>query len=484
MQSITTRSGDRASIFRAASSTASASEPGRIVTPTTSTSGRCHFPAISAVCSGSGEKIPRRPFGKTASTIWCSTAEGRITRRSGARLGNLPVQASMATLTPSRAKFSIWIAARVSTAFLLMVTLSPFGSRVNRASWPSIGGIASISARVMPSSAPRRSISSPGDSTAAISATTAGRGLWPITTTPIRCCCMISIPQNHDVGWFPAQSHGGAGLKQLMRAIVRLLREQASAASRLDPVKHRAALEIGALDDTVEAMPGQRGRGGQTDLFRPQRDRNRAACVGRSGKRDRQAVVDLQDGIAPAVADHLAAEQVGITDEIGDEARAWPVVNIGWCADLLDLAGIHHGDPVGHRERFFLVVGDEDHGQTELALQLLQLELHRLPQLLVERAERLVAQQHPRFDHDGAGQGDALLLAPGELARAAVLISDELHLCQRIGNLAGNRGAIHAAHAQTEGNVFTDRAMRKQCIVLEYHSHVPLVCRHMGNIDP
>src|SRR5260370_30721276 len=42
-------------------------------------------------------------------------------------------------------------------------------------------------------------------------------------------------------------------------------------------------------------------------------------------------------------------------------------------------------------------------------------ELHRLPQLLVERAERLVAKQHPRFDHDGAGQGDALLLAPGEL---------------------------------------------------------------------
>jgi hypothetical protein len=116
----------------------------------------------------------------------------------------VPVQASMATLTPSRAKFSIWIAARASTAFLLMVTLSPFGSRVNRASWPSLGGIASISARVMPSSAPRRSISSPGDSTAAISSTTEGRGLWPITTTPMRCCCMISIPQDHDVGWFPA----------------------------------------------------------------------------------------------------------------------------------------------------------------------------------------------------------------------------------------------------------------------------------------
>src|SRR3954468_15307195 len=111
----------------------------------------------------------------------------------------------------------------------------------------------------MPSSAPRRSISSPGDSTAAISSTMEGRGLWPMTTTPMRCCCMISIPQDHDVGWFPAQRDAAPGLNQLMRAIVRLLGEQAPAASRLDAVKHRAALEIGALDDTVEAMPGSRG---------------------------------------------------------------------------------------------------------------------------------------------------------------------------------------------------------------------------------
>src|SRR6478752_4691123 len=127
----------------------------------------------------------------------------------------------------------------------------------------------------MPSSAPRRSMSSPGDSTAAISSTTAGRGLWPITTTPMRCCCMISVPQDHDVGWFPAQRHGGAGLKKLMRAIVRLLREHAPAAGRLDAVEHRAALEIGALDDTVEAMPVQCGWGSQADLFRPKCDRNR-----------------------------------------------------------------------------------------------------------------------------------------------------------------------------------------------------------------
>src|SRR6267378_3063476 len=428
MQSITTRSGNSADIFRAASSTASTSEPGRIVTPTTSIFVRSHFRAISAVCSGSGEKTPRRTLGKTAATILCNTADGRITRPSGARLGNLPVHASMATLTPSLANFSIWIAARASTAFLLMVTPSPFGSRVNRASWPSFGGIASISARVIPSSAPRRSISSPGDNTAAISLATEGRGLWPMTTTPMRCCCMVSIPQNHDVGWFPTQGHGRAGLKQLMRAVVRLLREQAPAASGLDAVKHRAALEIGALDDTVEPMPHLNGRRGESDLFRPERDRQRADCLKPSGKLDRQGLIDLQNGFAPAIADHLAAEQVGVTDEIRDEARAWPVVNIGRCADLLDLAGIHHRDPIGHGKRLFLVVGDEHHGQAEFALQLLQFELHRLAQLLVERAERFVAKQHARFDNDGAGERDTLLLATGELSGAAIFISYEFHL--------------------------------------------------------
>src|SRR5882757_9522473 len=481
MQSITTRSGDSAAIFRAASSTASASEPGRIVTPTSSTFGRCHLPAISAVCSGSGENTPRRPLGNTASTILCSTAEGRITRPSGAKLGNLPVQASMATLTPSLANFSIWIAARASTAFLLSVTPSPFGSRVNSASWPSFGGIASISARVMPSSAPRRSICRPPDSTAAISLTTEGRGLWPMTTTPMRCCC-ISIPQDHDVGWFPAQRHRRAGLKQLVRAIVRLLRQQTPAAGRLDAVKHRAALEIDALDDAVEAVPDRCGRRGQADLFRPQRDRQRPGLLDWTGQLDRQLPIDPQDRPGAFVADHLAAEQVGVTDEIGDEARAWPVVNVGGGADLLDLAGIHHRDPVGHRQRFFLVMGDEHHGHAEFALQLLQLELHRLPQLLVERAKRLVAQQHARFDDDGAGQGNALLLASRKLAGTAVLVADQFHLRQRVGDLARDRGAIHATHAQAESDVFTDRAVREQRVILEHHAHVALVRRHMGDI--
>ena len=56
----------------------------------------------------------------------------------------------------------------------------------------------------------------------------------------------------------------------------------------------------------------------------------------------------------------------------------------------------HDRDAVRHRERLLLVVGDEDEGDPDLALDLLQLDLHLAAELQVERAERLVEQQDLR----------------------------------------------------------------------------------------
>ena len=55
-----------------------------------------------------------------------------------------------------------------------------------------------------------------------------------------------------------------------------------------------------------------------------------------------------------------------------------------------------------------------------VVLDPLQLELHLLAQLQVERAERLVEQQHARPVDERAGERDALLLAARQLARLAV----------------------------------------------------------------
>ena len=73
------------------------------------------------------------------------------------------------------------------------------------------------------------------------------------------------------------------------------------------------------------------------------------------------------------------------------------------------------------RHRLLLVVGDDDEGGAEPLLQLHQLELRLVAQLLVERGERLVEQQHLRPLGERARERDALALAAGELVRLAVL---------------------------------------------------------------
>jgi hypothetical protein len=73
---------------------------------------------------------------------------------------------------------------------------------------------------------------------------------------------------------------------------------------------------------------------------------------------------------------------------------------------------IHHRDPVGHDQRLVLVMGDEDRRDAEPPLQRAHLELHRFPQLAVQRAERLVEQQQLRLEHHGARQRHPLLLLP------------------------------------------------------------------------
>ena len=61
-------------------------------------------------------------------------------------------------------------------------------------------------------------------------------------------------------------------------------------------------------------------------------------------------------------------------------------------------------------------MGDEDEGDAELLLQRFQLLLHLLAQLEVERAERLVEQQHLGLVDQRAGERHALPLAARKLA--------------------------------------------------------------------
>ncbi len=80
-------------------------------------------------------------------------------------------------------------------------------------------------------------------------------------------------------------------------------------------------------------------------------------------------------------------------------------------------------------------MGDEDEGDAELALQGFQFELHLLAQLEVERPERFVQQQDARLVDQCPGDGDALALAAGELARLAVADAGQAHQLQHPSTL-------------------------------------------------
>ncbi len=64
-----------------------------------------------------------------------------------------------------------------------------------------------------------------------------------------------------------------------------------------------------------------------------------------------------------------ARQEVHLADEVGDEGGGRLAVDLVGRADLLDAALVHHHDPVGHRQRLLLVVGDHDRGEPEAALQ-------------------------------------------------------------------------------------------------------------------
>ena len=120
-------------------------------------------------------------------------------------------------------------------------------------------------------------------------------------------------------------------------------------------------------------------------------------------------------------------------DEARDELALRMLVDLRGRPDLLDPALVEDGEAIGHRERLLLIVRHVDERDPDLALDRLELDLHLLPELEVERAERLVEQQYPRPVHDRARERDALPLPAGELRRLAVAVASEPDHLERLG---------------------------------------------------
>ena len=107
--------------------------------------------------------------------------------------------------------------------------------------------------------------------------------------------------------------------------------------------------------------------------------------------------------------------------KLGDEVGGRRPEQPGGRVVLLEVAALgEHRDPVAQPHRLVEVVGDEQHRLAHLALQPEELVLQALADDRVDRAERLVHQQHRRVGGERARHADPLPLTAGELVRVAL----------------------------------------------------------------
>ncbi len=104
----------------------------------------------------------------------------------------------------------------------------------------------------------------------------------------------------------------------------------------------------------------------------------------------------------------------GVEEQFGVVVGGCGVEGFAGC-DFADLAEVHHLDAVADVLDHGEVVGDEHQGETELGFEVLEQVEHLGLDADVEGADRLVADDQGGIQDQGAGDGDPLTLAAGEL---------------------------------------------------------------------
>ena len=184
------------------------------------------------------------------------------------------------------------------------------------------------------------------------------------------------------------------------------------------------------------------------------------------------------------VAHHRAGHDVAVADEIRDESGLRLVVDILRRAELEDMPRAHDGHAVAHGQRFLLIVGDEDEGDAALALNALEFQLHLAAELEVERAQRLIQQQHIRLVNQRARNRHTLLLAAGEAGNAALFKACQTDQRQHAADLLGGLLLILLAQIRAEGDVLRHIQMRKERIALKHGVDRALIRRQADDVLP
>ncbi len=219
--------------------------------------------------------------------------------------------------------------------------------------------------------------------------------------------------------------------------------------ARTDTVGERGGVgrqEEKAFGSDGEGEPGPRGKG--------RRDEQRAdGGFGEESFRGRSGGGDVEEGTG--------------AEELADEAGAGAFVEGAGVAELFDAPGAEDGEAIAEDEGFLLVVGDVEEGDAEVALESAEFDLKLLAELEIEGGERFVEEQDPGSVDERPGEGDALLLAAGQLVGATSREIADLDEGHGFVDAAVEFGTGHALHAQPEGEVVADVEMREEGVGLE-----------------
>ena len=158
------------------------------------------------------------------------------------------------------------------------------------------------------------------------------------------------------------------------------------------------------------------------------------------------------------------------------------LIDLPRCADLLKLAVVHDDDPIAHGQGFFLIMGHVDEGDAEVFLKRLELQLHLLAQLQIQRPQRLIQKEQFRVVGEGSGDGNTLLLPAGELVRLPLSHLSELNQLQHGVHLFSDLRLAEPFFDQTEGHVVEDVHVREKGVVLKDRVDVPLIRRQIRHV--
>ncbi|KTC35890.1 hypothetical protein AO269_21055 [Pseudomonas putida] len=195
-----------------------------------------------------------------------------------------------------------------------------------------------------------------------------------------------------------------------------------------------------------------------------------------------QGVAHLHMAAALVAQLHGTGEGVGLAQEGRGKRRMGTFVGFEGRIDLHDAAALHDSDAVAHGHRLDLIMGHQNGGDTQLALDRPQLDVHFFAQLGIQVGHRFVEQQQVGTDRQSSGNRHPLALATGQGLGVALTQPAEPHQFQCLGHARGALGPGHATHFQAEADVLRHRHVREQRVALENDAQATIFRTDVGDV--